>query len=81
MDPGDVIIILQLQEHDTFTRRGSDLIMKKSISMTEALCGFCLVFKQLDGRDIVVKHPPGHVIAPGQSLAVLELIVLLQMFI
>ena len=68
MDAGDVIIILQQQEHESFKRQGSDLMLKKSIGVTEALCGFSMVIKHLDGRDILIKNPPGSVISPGMCL-------------
>jgi len=65
MEAGDVIIVLQLKEHDTFTRNGSDLSCTYNLGLTEALCGFQFVIKHLDGRDLVIKSPPGEVIEPG----------------
>lgn len=65
VEPGDVVIVLQQSEHDIFTRKRDDLIMSHSVGITEALCGFQMVFKHLDGREIVVTHLPGEVIAPG----------------
>ena len=60
-----MILVLQQKEHETFTRRGTDLFMDKTISLTEALCGFQLVIKHLDSRDLVAKYPPGQVVEPG----------------
>lgn len=41
LQPGDVILILQQREHDTFMRlpNPADLIIQKKISLKEALCG------------------------------------------
>jgi DnaJ-class molecular chaperone len=39
MLPGDVVLQIAEKEHETFQRRGADLIMKKEISLYEALCG------------------------------------------
>jgi DnaJ homolog subfamily A member 2 len=65
VEPGDVIIMLQPKPHDKFQRSGDDLIMTHTISLTEALCGFSLVVTQLDGRELLIRHPAGEVIKPG----------------
>ena len=36
-------------------------MMTHTVGITEALCGFQMVFQPLDGRDIVVTHLPGDV--------------------
>lgn len=61
-----MIIVLQQKEHETYTRRGDDLYCTYNVGITEALCGFEFTLKQLDGRDLVIKHPRGKVIEPGQ---------------
>ena len=38
--PGNIIIILREKEHETFARRGNNLYMEFSISLSEALTGF-----------------------------------------
>ncbi|KAG0725455.1 DnaJ subfamily A member 2 [Chionoecetes opilio] len=65
VEAGDVIIVLQEKAHEVFTRSGTDLMMKKSITLTQALCGFTTVVDHLDGRKIIVNHPPGSVLVPG----------------
>ena len=67
VETGDVIVILQQQEHDTFTRKDIDLYCTYNIGVTEALCGFSFVLKHLDGRDLVISSPPGQVIEPGKK--------------
>ena len=37
--PGDVVIVIKEREHATFQRKGADLIMKKEITLLEALTG------------------------------------------
>ena len=66
MEAGDVIIILQEKEHETFQRRNHNLYCVYNLGLTEALCGFEFTLKQLDGRDLVIKNPPGKVIEPGK---------------
>lgn len=65
MDPGDVIVVLQQSPHDVFQRDGDNLIMKHKINLVESLCGFQLVITHLDGRKIILRHPPNDPIAPG----------------
>ncbi|XP_076040938.1 dnaJ homolog subfamily A member 2-like isoform X1 [Oratosquilla oratoria] len=65
VEPGDVIIVLQEKPHELFKRDGVDLYMKYDITLTEALCGFTMVIKHLDGRQIAIRNPPGTVLEPG----------------
>lgn len=67
MEPGDVIVVLQQEPHALFERSGDNLIMKHKINLVESLCGFDLVITHLDGRKVVLKHPPNDPIAPGQK--------------
>jgi len=60
-DAGDVIFVLKEKEHDGFKRHGADLYIKKKISLVEALCGFTMELKKLDGRTLVIKTKPGQV--------------------
>ncbi|CAN2389374.1 ATPase activator activity [Pristimantis euphronides] len=65
VEPGDIVLVLQEKENESFQRDGNDLHMIHKIGLVEALCGFQFTFKHLDGRQIVVKYPPGKVIEPG----------------
>ncbi|XP_059486110.1 dnaJ homolog subfamily A member 2-like [Neocloeon triangulifer] len=65
VEPGDVIIVLQMKPHEKFQRTNDDLFMTHTITITEALCGFILVVKHLDGRELVVRQPAGEVVKPG----------------
>ena len=71
---GDVIIILQEknEKHPEFTRNGSDLIYKKSISLVEALTGFKFAMTHLDGRVLVISSQEGEVIKPGDFKVIPE---------
>lgn len=70
METGDLIVILQMSEHDVFTRNHDDLFMTHTINITEALCGFKIVVKHLDGRSLVLSHPPGEILAPASIRAI-----------
>ena len=51
--------MLKEKPHDTFTRHGADLYIKKKISLLEALTGFQMELPKLDGRTLVIKTKPG----------------------
>lgn len=51
-----------------FRRDGSDLHMVQRIGLVEALCGFQMTVTHLDGRQLLVKYPPGKVIEPGKHV-------------
>jgi DnaJ family protein A protein 2 len=53
-----------LQPHPDFKRRGDDLYIKRTISLSEALCGFQMELTHLDGRTLIIKSAPGEVIRP-----------------
>jgi DnaJ family protein A protein 2 len=74
LQPGDVVLVLQQKEHDTFTRlpNPSDLIFEKHISLKEALCGCAFNVKHLDGRTIRITSAPGEVIKPKSFKVVPE---------
>ena len=66
VEAGDVIIVLQQKEHEKYVRDGSNLVCTHTLSLTEALCGFEICLKQLDGRDLLIKNPAGQVVYPGR---------------
>ncbi|KAL1123925.1 hypothetical protein AAG570_001695 [Ranatra chinensis] len=72
LEPGDIVIVISEARHPEFTRMGVDLYLLRQISLTEALCGFSFTFKHLDGRDILIKQPPGQIIKPGLRGMVLD---------
>lgn len=62
MEPGNINFIIQEKEHETFKRKGADLLITKSLSLNEALCGFEWKINHLDGREVVIQSRPGEVI-------------------
>ncbi|KEG10195.1 heat shock protein DnaJ [Trypanosoma grayi] len=51
---GDIIIIFDEKPHSVFTRKGDHLLMEHTISLAEALTGFTLNIKHLDGREVSI---------------------------
>lgn len=64
-DKGDIVVVLKEEVHPIFKRTGDDLLIEKTLTMTEALCGFQMVLKHLDGRDLLIKQPEGVVTKNG----------------
>lgn len=71
LQPGDIIIVLEEKEHPVFMRAGNDLVMKRPIQLVEALCGFQMVIKTLDNRDLVITSLPGEVIKNDQTKCIM----------
>lgn len=61
-ETGNINFIIQEKEHDLFTRKGADLMIRKTISLNEALCGFVFKITHMDGRELVIKSKPGEII-------------------
>lgn len=68
---GDIVFVLQQKEHPKFKRKGEDLFVEHSLSLTEALCGFQFILSHLDGRQLLIKSEPGKVVKPGKSYVVM----------
>ncbi|KAK1287024.1 hypothetical protein QJS10_CPB19g01312 [Acorus calamus] len=67
---GDIVFVLQQKEHPKFKRKGDDLFVEHTLSLTEALCGFQFVLTHLDGRQLLIKSNPGEVVKPDQFKAI-----------
>ncbi|PKA50893.1 DnaJ protein like [Apostasia shenzhenica] len=67
---GDIVFVLQLKDHPKFKRKGDDLFVEHTLSLTEALCGFHFVLTHLDSRQLLIKSNPGEVVKPDQFKAV-----------
>ncbi|KAL6055199.1 DnaJ subfamily A member 2 [Balamuthia mandrillaris] len=75
--PGDVIVVFVEKEEPTedeqghpndlhdWQRANDDLIRTVHISLRQALCGYCLRLKHLDGRTLLVRSSHKDVIRPG----------------
>lgn len=59
LEPGDVYIVLDQKEHPVFQRQDENLIMKMSLKLAEALCGFKKTIQTLDNRTIIINSQPG----------------------
>jgi DnaJ-class molecular chaperone len=62
---GDLIIVIEEKRHPLFTRKGKDLVINKTLSLSEALLGFSFKIATLDNRLLSIKSTQGDVIKPG----------------
>lgn len=67
LEAGDVIIVLDEQPHESFVRKGHDLMMRMDILLVESLCGFQKTIRTLDNRTLLITSLPGQVIKYGDT--------------
>ncbi|GAA5940439.1 hypothetical protein JCM3775_005092 [Rhodotorula graminis] len=72
VEPGDVVIVIEEKPHDTFKRKGDDLIAEVEIDLLTALAGGSFVLRHLDERAIKMTVHPGEVIKPGSLKVIPE---------
>ena len=65
VEPGDVIVVIDEQPHDRFTRKGDDLVLKVKVDLLTALAGGQFAINHLDNRQLIVRVLPGEVLKPG----------------
>ena len=59
---GDIKIFVKVEAHTNFQRKGLDLFVNQKISLKEALCGFNLEFKHLNGKTYTLNNNNGNII-------------------
>ena len=59
---GDVKIFIKIINDTGFIRNGLDLILHKTITLKEALCGFAFDLKYVDGRIFKITNNSGNII-------------------
>ncbi len=57
--PGDLFVRILIKPHRIFERRGDDLYVKQTISLSQAVLGDEVEFKTLEGKTILLKIPAG----------------------
>jgi len=59
---GDIKIFISINNDTEFIRNGLDLVLNKTITLKEALCGFSFDMKYLDGKTFKINNGNGNVI-------------------
>jgi DnaJ-class molecular chaperone len=62
---GDVKVFIKINNDSGFKRNGLDLIIEKTITLKEALCGFSFDLKYFNGKNYVINNTAGNIIKPG----------------
>ena len=60
---GDVKVIVKIKEQELYIRKGLDLIMQKSITFKESICGFSFTISHIDGRAYKINSDAGFILA------------------
>jgi len=66
--PGDLVVVVHVQEHPVFLRHGDDLLMQTRIGFRQAVLGDEIELPTIDGKTVQLKIPPGT--QPGEKLRV-----------
>jgi len=62
---GDIKIFIEIEHNDKFCRRGLDLILKKNITLKEALVGFKFDIHHINGKVYTINNIGGRIIQTG----------------
>ena len=62
---GDIKIVVKIENNTNFQRQGLDLILQKTISIKEALCGFTFDLKYITGKNYTINNNAGNIIPNG----------------
>ncbi|KAG5191306.1 hypothetical protein JKP88DRAFT_285310 [Tribonema minus] len=62
---GNVIFVVQTKEHAVYKRHSQNLIMRKSLTVTESLCGFEFAIPHINGAVVWVRSAPRQVTKPN----------------
>jgi hypothetical protein len=62
---GDIKIFVKIENNTNFKRSGLDLILEKTITVKEALCGFTFELKYLTGKTYTITNNSGNIISHG----------------
>lgn len=70
---GDIKVKIVLERHSEYTRRGIDLILHKTITFKESICGFEFNIQHINGKSIKFTSSRGNVIQNGDEKTIKKL--------
>ena len=70
---GDVKLFIKVENNTEFERQGLDLLINKTISLKEALCGFSFELKYINGKTYTLNNTLGNIIPPNYKKVILNM--------
>lgn len=67
---GDVKIFISVKNNTSFQRKGLDLILEKTLTLKESLCGFNFEFIYINGKTFTINNTGNTIIKPNQEKTV-----------
>lgn len=61
---GDIKVTVSIQNDTQFKRCGLDLVIDKTISLKDSLCGFSLEINHINGVSYTLQNPKGSIVPP-----------------
>ena len=68
--PGDLKLVVVVEEHPHFERHGLDLRYKKPVSLKQALCGGAFELMHISGKSYTIRNSKGVVLSPSSSKSI-----------
>jgi len=62
---GDIKLFIKIENNTDFKRNGLDLLLEKTITVKEALCGFNFELKYITGKTYTITNTSGNIISHG----------------
>jgi DnaJ-class molecular chaperone len=62
---GDIKLFIKVENNSPFSRCGLDLILEKTITLKDALCGFSFEIKYINGKSYTLNNNSGNIIPNG----------------
>ena len=64
---GDLKVIIEVRNDSDYIRNGLDLVLDKTISLKDALCGFSFELKYLNGKTYTITNNEGSIVIPDYT--------------
>jgi DnaJ-class molecular chaperone len=62
---GDIKLFIKIENNTEFKRNGLDLLLEKTITVKEALCGFSFELRYITGKTYTITNNSGNIISHG----------------